>query len=268
MPAGSRSVLRARRRALGRRRARRLLGHRRLIGWRFCNVGIFSAFAVGQPHVVDRMLDCVQTGARREHPAGEDALDLALQGDFVHFHECVGVRGLRRWARIANARRDLQRAELHRLVDGDVERNDAAGDLVEAGNTAVGLLMRCGGGSTTISSPGCGRYWPVAAGLCRAAAGSQAAGRAASALARPVAVAQSPAVGPAAAFAGHRHAGRRWQRLRLDAASARTARRRQIHRRRQRLGRRSIATREFTLLLLLRRRRARHIGRRAAAAYR
>ena len=37
-----------------------------------------AAFAVGQPDVVDRMLDRVQAGARREHPAGEDALDLAL----------------------------------------------------------------------------------------------------------------------------------------------------------------------------------------------
>ena len=35
--------------------------------------------------------------------------------------------------RIADARRHLQRAELHRLVDIDVEGDDAAGDLVDAG---------------------------------------------------------------------------------------------------------------------------------------
>ena len=35
--------------------------------------------------------------------------------------------------RVADARRDLQRAELHRLVDIDVEGDDAAGDLVDAG---------------------------------------------------------------------------------------------------------------------------------------
>ena len=79
------------------------------------------------------MLDRVQAGAGGEHPAGEDALDLALQRDLVDFDEGVGVRRLGRRPRIADARRHLQRAELHRLVDGDVERDDAAGDLVETG---------------------------------------------------------------------------------------------------------------------------------------
>src|ERR1700726_1404668 len=35
--------------------------------------------AIGQPDIVDRMLDTMQTGARRKHPAIEDALDLALK---------------------------------------------------------------------------------------------------------------------------------------------------------------------------------------------
>ena len=91
------------------------------------------AFAVGQPDVVDRMLDRVQARARGEHPAGEDALDLALQRDLVDLDEGVGVRRLGRRPRVADARRHLQRAELHRLVDRHVEGDDAAGDLVEAG---------------------------------------------------------------------------------------------------------------------------------------
>src|SRR5665213_3504808 len=79
------------------------------------------------------MLDRMQAGAGREHPASEDAFDLALQRDLIHFDEGVGVRGLGWWPRIAHARRHLQRAELHRLVDGDIKRDDAAGDLIEAG---------------------------------------------------------------------------------------------------------------------------------------
>ena len=94
---------------------------------------LLRAFAVGEPHVVDRMLDRVQARTRGEHPAGEDALDLALQGDLVDLEEGVGVRRLGRRARVADARRHLQRAELHRLVQRNVERDDAAGDLVEAG---------------------------------------------------------------------------------------------------------------------------------------
>ena len=63
------------------------------------------------------MLDRVQAGARGEHPAGEDALDLALQRDLVDLDEGVGIRRLGRRARVADARRHLQRAELHGLVD-------------------------------------------------------------------------------------------------------------------------------------------------------
>ena len=90
------------------------------------------------------MLDRVQPGARREHPPGEDALDLALQRHLVDLEERIGVRRLGRRARVAGARRDLQRAELHRLADGGVEADDAAGDLVEAGEqrALVGDLLR------------------------------------------------------------------------------------------------------------------------------
>src|SRR5262249_29481411 len=37
-----------------------------------------ALFAAAQPHIVDRMLDRMQSGARGEHPAGEDAPHLAL----------------------------------------------------------------------------------------------------------------------------------------------------------------------------------------------
>jgi len=81
----------------------------------------------------------VQPRARREHPAGEDALDLALQGDLVDLHECVRIRRLGRRARIAGARGHLQGAELHGLADRDVEIDDAAGDLVETGEQRAGI---------------------------------------------------------------------------------------------------------------------------------
>ena len=51
----------------------------------------------------------------------------------VDFQKHVGVAAFGRRARVAGARHHLQRAELHRLVDGDVEIDDAAGDLVETG---------------------------------------------------------------------------------------------------------------------------------------
>ena len=100
---------------------------------------LLRAFAVGEPHVVDRMLDRVQAGARGEHPAGEHALDLALQRDLVRLDEGVGIRRLGHGPRVAGARRHLQRAELHRLVDRHIERDDAAGDLVEAGEHRGGV---------------------------------------------------------------------------------------------------------------------------------
>ena len=63
------------------------------------------------------MLDPVQAGARGEHPAREDALDLALQRHLVDLDEGVGVGRLGRRSRVAGARRHLQRAELHGLAD-------------------------------------------------------------------------------------------------------------------------------------------------------
>src|SRR5579872_1683578 len=51
-----------------------------------------AAFTVGEPHVVDRVLDRVETRARGKHPPGEDAPHLALQRDLVDLDETVGER--------------------------------------------------------------------------------------------------------------------------------------------------------------------------------
>ena len=106
------------------------------------------------------MLDAVQAGTGRKHPAGKDplgglgAVDLAVIDlaivDFVDLDEALGQRRLGLRPRQADARRDLQRAELDRLVDGDVEGNDAPGDLVEPGEDrggmADGVRARAGAG--------------------------------------------------------------------------------------------------------------------------
>jgi len=85
------------------------------------------------------MLDGVQARARGEHPAGEDALDLALERHLVDVDEGIGVGRLGRRPRVARPCGDLQRAELHRLADRRVERNDAAGDLVQPGKHRPGV---------------------------------------------------------------------------------------------------------------------------------
>src|SRR3954452_2341586 len=95
--------------------------------------GLQRPFAVGQPNIVDRMLDAVQAGAGGEHPAGENPLHFALQRDLVDLDKGVGVGGLRRRPCIAGVCLHAQRAELHGLADVGVEIDDAPGDLVEAG---------------------------------------------------------------------------------------------------------------------------------------
>src|SRR5262245_56094227 len=99
------------------------------------------------------MLHRVQARARCEHPTSEDALDLALQRHLVNLDEGIGVRSLRRRARVADAWRHLERAELHGLADGCIEGDDAAGDFVEAGEhrTLVGNLLRWRLGDTLVT---------------------------------------------------------------------------------------------------------------------
>jgi len=79
------------------------------------------------------VLDGVKTGTLGEHPAGEDALHLAGELHFVDFDEGCGMRRLGRRARVADPRRDLECAELDRLVDGNLEMRDAPRHLVEGG---------------------------------------------------------------------------------------------------------------------------------------
>ena len=83
------------------------------------------------------MLDAVQAGARREHPAGKDPLHLALQRDLVDLDKGVGVGGFGRRPRVAGVGLDPQRAELNGLADILVEIDDAPGDLVEAGKARL-----------------------------------------------------------------------------------------------------------------------------------
>ena len=83
------------------------------------------------------MLDAVQAGACREHPAGKDPLHLALQRDLVDLDKGISVGGFGGRARVAGVGLDAQRAKLNGLADILVEIDDAPGDLVEAGETRL-----------------------------------------------------------------------------------------------------------------------------------
>src|SRR5262249_19208397 len=109
-----------------RRRSRRSWRRRYWLG---DHDGIFT---VGEPDIVDRVLDRMQPWACGKHPAGEDAAHLTLQRGLLDRDEGAGVLRLVRRPREARARRQLQRTELHGLTDRHVEADDAAGDLVEA----------------------------------------------------------------------------------------------------------------------------------------
>ena len=82
----------------GRGRRRWLRGLRRFLGR-----SLRAAFAVGEPEIVDRMLDAVQSRTAGVHPSGEDAAHLALQRHFIDFHESIGVE--RKAARLRYLRR-------------------------------------------------------------------------------------------------------------------------------------------------------------------
>ena len=72
------------------------------------------------------MFDRVQAWTGGEHPAGEDAFDLALKRDFVHLNECISIGRFGRRARVAHPRSHLQRAELHRFANRRIETDNAA----------------------------------------------------------------------------------------------------------------------------------------------
>ena len=75
----------------------------------------------------------MKAGAFGEHPAGEDAMDLARERGLVDLDKRYGA-GLFGWrAGIADPRRHFERAELDRLVHRDLKMVDAPRDLVESG---------------------------------------------------------------------------------------------------------------------------------------
>jgi hypothetical protein len=77
------------------------------------------------------MLHGVKAGAIGEHPTGEDPLDVAVELDLVDLDEGRRVRRLGGRPGVTDPRRDLERAELLGLVDGDLERQDSTRYLVE-----------------------------------------------------------------------------------------------------------------------------------------
>src|ERR1019366_5508739 len=164
--------LRRRRRTLGLLRRRALL-HGRWRRRRFRRLGLrsddggFRAFAVGQPDVVDRMLDAVQAGARRIHPARKNPLHLALQRDLVDLDKGIGVGGLGCRTRVTGVGLDAQRAELDGLADVFVEIDDAPGDLVESRKAGllVDDLLRRRLGDHLVAGLQCGRRLRHALGL-------------------------------------------------------------------------------------------------------
>lgn len=79
------------------------------------------------------MLDGVKAGAFGEHPAGEDTMHLARERGLVDFDKGCGAGRLGRRAGIAHPRRHFERAELDRLVHGDLQMVDAPRDFVESG---------------------------------------------------------------------------------------------------------------------------------------
>ena len=90
------------------------------------------------------MLDGVKTGAFGEHPAREDPLHLSRQLHLVDLDEASGLRRFRGRAAVADARRDLQRTELHGLIDGNLQMRDAARHLVERGEDGDRVFDRFG----------------------------------------------------------------------------------------------------------------------------
>ncbi len=88
---------------------------------------------------VNRMIDGVEAGLAANIQPVKMRWILLSRVILVDLDEGIGLRRLRRGARVAGLRRDAQRAELHRLVDIDVERDDAPVILSSPENTAMGF---------------------------------------------------------------------------------------------------------------------------------
>jgi hypothetical protein len=119
------------------------------------------------------VLHGVKAGAIGKHPAGKDALDLSGELDLINLDEGVGVWRLGWRPSVANPRRHFQRAELHRLIDRNLQMRDAPRHLVESGKHGnlvldgfgmrSGYVKRGGRGDKTEqqSEMGASRFWPL-----------------------------------------------------------------------------------------------------------
>ena len=101
------------------------------------------------------MLDRVQAGGSREHPAGKDALDLPCSVTSSTSTK-ASVFGVRSEAASSIRAASLAARRTAPSRYRNVKRNDASVILSRPENIAVGLTMRCGDGETTTSSVGCG----------------------------------------------------------------------------------------------------------------
>lgn len=86
------------------------------------------------------MLDGVKAGTFGEHPARENALHFAGERHLVDLDERGRVGRLGRRTGVADPRRHFERAELHRLIHGNLKMRDAPGHLVERGEDGDFIL--------------------------------------------------------------------------------------------------------------------------------
>jgi hypothetical protein len=86
------------------------------------------------------MFNRMQAGACRKHPARKNALHLRLRVDFIDFDKACCLRRFCRRTRVANARRDLDRAKLNGLIHRDIECDDAPGDFIKSGKDSCRVL--------------------------------------------------------------------------------------------------------------------------------
>jgi hypothetical protein len=96
------------------------------------------------------VLHGVEPRAFGEHPAGEDALNLAGELGLIDLDEGRGAGRFGRRRAGAHPRRHFERAELHRVVDANLERRDTPRDLIEGGEDGnrvldlLGARLACG----------------------------------------------------------------------------------------------------------------------------
>jgi hypothetical protein len=100
------------------------------------------------------VLHGVKAGTLGEHPARKDPLHLAGKLHFVNLDEGGGARLLRRRAAVAHPRRHLERAEFHRVVDGNFQMRNPPGDLVQSGEDGDRVLDDFSRGGARVKQQG------------------------------------------------------------------------------------------------------------------